>query len=127
MKNNILKKSKKRKQIVYLSNILLFFPSHHLNKSKKIKKTKKKKHLGGNNTPIDVKECLSQGFCAGDFPSTIPNNLQDYAVTEFSDTNSTNTAGDLHKTAELNSNLAIGDNNYDPASPPKDAEFLPKN
>tara|TARA_Y100000991_G_C21957049_1_gene342603 strand:- start:393 stop:776 length:384 start_codon:yes stop_codon:yes gene_type:complete len=127
MKNNILKKSKRKKQIVYLSNILLFFPSYGLNNTRKIKKTKKRKHLGGNNTPIDVTECLSQGFCSGDFPSTIPNNLQDYAVTDFSDTDSTNTAGDLHKTAELTSNLAIGDNNYDAATPPNGAEFLPKN
>lgn len=126
MKNKILKKSKKKKDMIYLSNIFLFFPSYKINKSTKIKKTKKRKHLGGNNTPIDVKECLSQGFCAGDFPSTVPSNLQDYTVTEFSDTNSTNTAGDLHKTAELNSNLAVGDNNYNPATPPKGAEFLPK-
>ena len=127
MKNNILKKSKKKKQIIYLSNVLLFFPSCNLNKSRNIKKTQKKKHFGGNNTPIDAKECLSQGFCAGDFPSTVPSNLQDYAVTEFSDPHSTNTAGDLHKTAERTSNLAIGDNNYNPATAPKGAEFLPKN
>ena len=39
MKNNILKKSKKKKQIIYLSNVLLFFPSCNLNKSRNIKKT----------------------------------------------------------------------------------------
>ena len=127
MKNNILKKSKKNINAIYLSNIFILFPSYNVKKSIKMKKTKKKKHYGGNNTPIDTKECLSQGFCAGEFPSSIPNNLQDYAVTDFADTSTTNTTGDLHKTAELSSNLAVGDNNYDPATAPKGAQFLPKN
>ena len=87
---------------------------------------KNEKHLGGNNSVIDMKECMRQGFCAGEFPSTIPANLQDYAVTEFSANTDTNHVGDLHKTAELNTNLSVGDKNYNPATPPPKAVFLAK-
>jgi hypothetical protein len=118
------KNNTKKKKKIYLSNVILFFP---INKNNFVKKTiKNKKHLGGNNTSIDVKECMKQGFCAGDFPSTIPSNLQEYTVNEFSGNNDTNHTGDLHKIAELNSNLAVGDKNYTPATPPPKAVFLSK-
>ena len=140
MENQILKKktiknNRKNKKDINLSNILFIFPIEKMNKkmNKKInkkykKKTfkKRKKYYGGNNTPIDSKECLSQGFCSGDYPSSIPSYLQEYAVTEFSNSTDTNTTGELHKIRETNKNLSVGDSSYTAATPPKGASYVPK-
>lgn len=121
MKKN---KTKKNLNLIYLSNVFLFYPIY---KKKSIKNTmKNKNYFGGNNSVIDMKECMTQGFCAGDYPSTIPKNLEEYTITEFSDNTTTNLVGDLHKTAELNHNLAVGDKNYNSVSPPPKAVFLQK-
>ena len=105
--------------------MILFFPYGGGKKVYK-KTTKAHRHLGGNNTVIDVTECMRQGFCSGDYPSTVPSNLQEYVVTEFSGNADNNYIADLHKTSELNTNLSVGDRNYSPASPPAKAVFLPK-
>ena len=118
------KNNTKKKKRLYVSNVILFFPINKNNLRRK--KSKHKKHLGGNSTPIDVKECMKQGFCAGEYPSSIPSNLQEYTVHEFSSNNDNNLIGDLHKVSESNANLSVGDKNYIPADSPQKAVFLSK-
>ena len=136
MKSKILKKktikiNRNNKKDINLSNIFFIFPIGKMNKNtnKKYKKKtfkRRRKYYGGNNTPIDAKECLSQGFCSGDYPSSIPSYLQEYAVTEFSSSTDTNTTGELHKIRESNKNLSVGDSSYTAATPPKGTSYVAK-
>lgn len=136
MRNQILKKrtiknNRNNKKDNNLSNIFFIFPIKKINKktNKKYKRKtfkRKKKYYGGNNTPIDAKECLSQGFCSGDYPSSIPSYLEEYAVTEFSSSTDTNTTGELHKIRESNKNLSVGDSSYTAATPPKGSSYVAK-
>lgn len=118
MKTN--KKSKKGKK----NNINTIFNNYYVILPLYTKrKTQKKIYSGGNKQSLNFLDCMRRGFCSGEFKSTVPDYLQEYAVTEFSNNDTTNQTGDLHKTIELNSNLSIGDSNYTPASPPEGAYF----
>ena len=127
MVNKILKKKKTQKKYRINANpVLIIFPISIKNKNLKTFKRKRKNYFGGNNTVIDAAECMSLGFCSGEYKSAIPSYLQEYAVTEFSGNNDTNTIGDLHRIKESNANLAVGDSNYQPTSPPEGAQFVAK-
>ena len=114
MKTN--KKNKKYKNHTIFNEYYLIVPLY-------IKRKTKKKIYSGGNQSLNFLDCMRRGFCSGEFKSTVPDYLREYAVTEFSNNDTTNQTGDLHKTIELNSNLSIGDSNYTPASPPEGAYF----
>ena len=132
MVNKILKKKKtkkhtsKKKNIINGNTILIIFPISINNKNLKKTFKKKRNYFGGNNTPIDAKECMRQGFCSGEYKSAIPSYLNEYAVTQYSGNNDTNTIGDLHQIKESNVNLSVGDSNYNPSTPPEGAQFVEK-
>ena len=118
--NSNIKINNSYKRLSYINNLKNYYDKTR-HKSFDIKN-----HMGRNQDTIDVAGCMSQGFCKNNFDSIVPDNLQEYTNTNFSDSTSCNQIGDLHKIKEQHVNHSVGDNNYKPASPPEGANYVSK-